>query len=71
MTTKICNKLIDLEHEIAELNTQLSNEDSSAGIFKMQFNKQKLADNVTKAKALQTNVRNLIKRIEVELSVKQ
>jgi len=71
MTTKICNKLIDLEHEIAELNTQLSNEDSSSGIFKMQFNKQKLADNVTKAKALQTNVRNLIKRIEVELSVKQ
>lgn len=71
MTTKICNKLIDLEHEIAELNTQLSNEDSGSGIFKMQFNKQKLADNVTKAKALQTNVRNLIKKIEVELSVRQ
>lgn len=70
MTTKICAKLVDLENEIAELNISLSNEYNKSGFFEMKINKNKLSDNVDKAKKLQKNVNNLIKKIELELSEK-
>lgn len=70
MTTKICAKLADLENEIAELNISLSNEYNKSGFFEMKINKTQLSDNVDKAKKLQKNVNNLIKKIELELSEK-
>jgi hypothetical protein len=68
MTTRICAKLIDLESEIEELNIKLKDEYDNSGFFEMRINKAKISDNVSKAKKLQKNVINLIKRMELELT---
>jgi hypothetical protein len=68
MTTRICAKLIDLESEIEELNIKLKDEYDNSGFFEMKINKAKISDNVSKAKKLQKNVINLIKKIELELT---
>ena len=68
MTTRICAKLIDLESEIEELNIKLKDEYDNSGFFEIKINKAKISDNVSKAKKLQKNVINLIKKIELELT---
>lgn len=68
MTTRICAKLIDLESEIEELNIKLKDEYDNSGFFEMRINKAKISDNVSKAKELQKNVINLIKKMELELT---
>lgn len=68
MTTRICAKLIDLESEIEELNIKLKDEYDNSGFFEMKINKAKISDNVSKAKKLQKNVINLIKKMELELT---
>jgi histidyl-tRNA synthetase len=68
MTTRICAKLIDLESEIEELNIKLKDEYDNSGFFEIKINKAKISDNVSKAKKLQKNVINLIKKMELELT---
>jgi hypothetical protein len=68
MTTRICAKLIDLESEIEELNIKLKDEYDNSGFFEMKINKAKISDNVSKARKLQKNVINLIKKMELELT---
>lgn len=68
MTTRICANLIDLESEIEELNIKLKDEYDNSGFFEMKINKAKISDNVSKAKKLQKNVINLIKKMELELT---
>lgn len=67
MTAKICDKLADLESEIANLNIKLSKEEGDSFFLKFKLNKNKLTDNMRKVKQLQNDVNNLIQQIENQL----
>lgn len=67
MTAEICKKLINLESEIAELNSKLNTESQGDSIFKMHLSRKKINENVNKTKKLQTQVSNLIQMIETQL----
>lgn len=67
MTSEICNKLINLENEIADLNSKLNKESRGDSIFKMRLSRKKINENVNKTKKLQTQVSKLIQMIEAKL----